>query len=99
MPKKDFKQEDRVYIVRDIGIAGINVGDTATIHLIASGEYFYPVHLKLDKPCDDGHFYCRVDYPDIDHMPVNVAPVQPLFVQEPEVPDWLNVSGYEDIPL
>ena len=84
-----FQEGDRVYIKEDIGVLGVEVGTQATIQHIAKDDYFYPIHLKLDVPCNDEHSFYRVAYKDIAPLPEDMIN-EPLFVVEP---DW---SGIEE---
>lgn len=90
-----FQDGDRVYIKEDIGVLGVEVGTQATIHYIDKNDYFYPVHLKLDVPCNDDHSFYRVAYKDIAPLPEDMID-EPLFVIEP---DWDGVEEEDVLSL
>lgn len=80
------KKGDRVTILNDIEVSGVNPGDKATVHSVSRKEKFYPVQIRLDRPSAEGHYYHRVDYSDI-----QVIKEDPF--------DWMNVPEDQEIPL
>ena len=90
-----FQDGDRVYIKQDIGVVGVEIGTQATIEYIMMNEYTYPVQLRLDVPCNDGHSYYRVRFEDIEPLPEDMIE-EPLFVIEP---DWGDVEEEDVLSL
>jgi len=60
-----FKVGQQIVVSRSTGVVGIEVGHTGTIVHIEHSSFFYPIHVKLDQPDGDGHYYSRFDYNDI----------------------------------
>lgn len=85
----------RVYLTKDIGVVGVPIGMKATIEYVASNSYFFPVHLKLDAPCNDGHCYYRVNYDDFALLPDEEVQ-EPITVAEL---DWFDIGKVGDIPI
>lgn len=85
----------RVYLKKDIGVVGVPIGTKATIECVVGSSYFFPVHLKLDAPCNDGHYYYRVNYDDFELLP-NEEVQEPVTVVEL---DWFNIDENEEIPI
>ena len=85
----------RVYLKKDIGVVGVPIGMKATIEYVSAGADYFPVHLKLDGPCNDGHHYYRVNYDDIELLPDEEVQ-EPITVVES---DWFTIGDDEGIPI